>query len=209
MAQKNYRYLAQLISDTYYKSKTSDDANYDLRYFAEQVASEVAEQATIDAYNNAKSGEAVYANDQFLSVYKNLPIVDDSGEKHIVLPATPAGLPKNREIVQVKVTGATCMECIPMRNYASFSQSLIGIPPGMVLYKIEAGKIVFETDNPLFGGTAMVRMVGAVSGGSLLDSPLDIPKNVQGRIMDVILRRILPIKQVPVDNINDSISNPA
>lgn len=208
MEQRNYRYLAQLISDTYYKSKSSDDANFSLPYFAEQVAIEVAEQATIDAYSQSNLGESTYSNDQFISVYKELPIVSED-EKYTLLPATPAGLPKNREIVQVRITGNRCMDCIPMRNHASFNQDLIGVPNGMVLYKIESNRVVFVTNNPLLEGTVTMKLVGAISGDNLLDAELNIPKNVQGRIMTTILGRLLPLKQIPIDNINDSISNPA
>ena len=209
MGQRNYRYLAQLISDTYYKSKTSDDANFSLSYFAEQIAIEVAEQAVIDAIGSSNQMEATYANDQFISVFKGVEILVEDGEKYSILPATPSGMPKNREIVQVRITGNTCLDCIPMRGFASFSQDLIGIPKGMVLYKVEGGKIVYETRNPLIEGTVTIKMVGAISGDNLLDSELNIPKNVQGRIIDKILGRLLPLKQIPIDNINDSVSNPA
>lgn len=209
MEQRNYRFLAQIISDTYYKGKTSDDANFSLPYFAELIAMEVAEQATIDAYSQSNQGESTYANDQFISVYKNQPILEEGGEKYAIIPATPAGLPKNREISSVSITGSKCLECIPIRNHASFSQSLIGMPKGIIMYKIEDGKIVFETLNPLLKGTVTFKLVGAISKDSLLDSPLNVPKNIQSRIAINILNRLLPLKNIPQDLINDSISNPA
>lgn len=204
-----YRKLSQIIRDTYYKGEPNDDANFGLRYFAELIAQEVAMFATIDAFQNSNQGEATYANDQFISVFKNQPIVIDGDEKYTLLPATPAGLPKNREITEVSITGNKCLNVIPHRNYASFTQSLLGIPVGMVLYKIENGKLIFETGNPLLEGTVTIKMVGSVSGDTLLDSELNIPKDVESKIKTKILGDLLPIKQVPQDLINDGISIPA
>jgi hypothetical protein len=205
-----YRFLAQIIRDTYYKGKSSDDANFSLRYFAELVAQEVAQEATRDAYEQSNQGESTYSNDQFISTYKGVAIqVDTDGEKYSILPATPAGLPKNREIVSLRIIGNKCMDCVPMRNHASFQQDLIGIPMGMVLYKIENGKVIYVTDNPIIGGTATFKLVGAINGDVLLDSLLNIPKNVQSRITTTILGRLFPIKQIPEDKINDDVANPA
>lgn len=205
-----YRKIAELTSDTYFKLKASDDANYSLRYFAELAAQEVAEMAYMSAIENSNNGEGSYSNDQFISVFKNLPmVVDTDGEKYTSLPSTPAGLPNNAEISEVRIVGSKCMSCIPMTSRGSFAQSLIGIPKGMVLYKIENGKIVFVSNNPLLEGTVNIRMVGAVSGTELLTSALNIPKNYEGRIITNILKKLLPLKNQPIDYVNDSISNPS
>lgn len=218
MEQKTYEFLAEIIRDAYYKQIPSDDANYSLRFFAEMIASEVAEFATQSAYENSNQGETTYANDQFISVYKNQDILfDTDGEIYTVLPATPTSLPNNSEVVQVRVIGNKCMDCIPMKNHLSFLQDLIGTPNGMVLYKIENGKIIYRTNNPLFAKPddittpvkVNIKLVGAVSGTDLLRSPLNIPKNVESRIMDKILRRLLPTKNQPIDSINDAVPNPS
>lgn len=206
-----YRKLAQIISDTYYRGISNDDVNLSLRYFAELVAQEVANFTTIDAFQNSKLGEATYANDQFISVFKGVAIAKLGDELYSILPATPAGLPKNREITEVSIIGNKCLNAIPHRNYSSFTQSLIGIPNGMVLYKIESGKLIFETNNPLFDitNTVNIKMVGAVSGIALLDSELNIPKDVESKIKTKILGDLLPLKQIPQDLINDGVSNPS
>jgi len=208
--QTTYRKLAELISDSYYKLKASDDANYGLRYFAELGAMEVAEMAYLNAIENSNNGESTYSNDQFISVFKNQPIlVGSDGVKYTVLPSTPTSLPNNNEVSEVKIVGSKCMACIPMTSRSSFSQSLIGLPKSMVLYKIEDGNIVYETSNPLLEGTATIKLVGAVSGDDLLTSALNIPKNYESRIMTKIMAKLLPMKNVPIDYVNDAISNPS
>ena len=208
--QTTYRKLSELISDSYYKLKASDDANYSLRYFAELVATEVAESATQNAIENSNNMDSTYSNDQFISVFRNLPLLEDTdGYKYSILPSTPTAMPNNQEISEVKIVGSTCIAAIPMTSRSSFSQSLIGLPKGMLLYKIEDGRIVFETSNPLLDGTVNIKMVGAVSGDDLLTSRLNIPKNYESRIMTKIMAKLLPTKNQPIDYVNDSISNPS
>jgi len=210
MEQTTYRKLSELISDSYYILKASDDAAIPLRRIAEMVAMEVAEMATMNAIEASQQGESTYASDQFISVFRNLPLLEDTdGYKYSVLPSTPTAMPNNQEISEVKIVGSTCMAAIPMTGRSSFSQSLIGLPKGMLLYKIEDGRIVFETSNPLLDGTVNIKMVGAVSGDDLLTSRLNIPKNYESRIMTKIMAKLLPTKNQPIDYVNDSISNPS
>lgn len=208
-----YRKLAEIISDTYYKGKTSDDANYRLPYFAELIAILVAECVTEDAFNNSNQGETTYANNQFISTFKDIEILEAAdGEIYSVLPATPAGLPNGREIVSVDIEGSKCLSFIPIQAQAGFAQQLIGHPYGLNLYEINGTKVVFKPYSPLFdvsSNTAKIKMVGAVSGSDLLTSDLTIPKNYEGRIWDRAMARLLPLKQVPQDTINDSVSNPS
>lgn len=210
MAQTTYKKLGELIRDTYYKLIPSDDVNYPLRYFCELIAQEVAEMAVMSAYENSNQGETTYANSQFISVYKNVPILEDEdGVKYSVMPATPAGLPNDQEIVSVRIKGNTTIDCIPIKAHMSFSQSLIGLPFNLVLYKIEDGKILYETRNPLIEGAVTFKMIGSVSGDDLVNSVLNIPKNYEARIMNNILQKLLPMKNIPPDYINDAISNPS
>lgn len=204
-----YRKIAELLRDTYFKGNPSDDANFSLRYFAELAAIYVAEAATADAFTNSNQGEMTYANDQFISVYKGIPIVVDGEDKYGVLPQTPAGLPNGTEIVSVKIEGSRCMDCIPMRAHMSFAQGLIGTPFGMVLYSIEDGKVKLTSDNPLIEGTLTVRQIGSVSGDDLLTSKINIPKNYEAYVFDKVFSKVLPLKNIPQDNINNAVSNPA
>lgn len=208
-----YRKLSELIRESYYKGKSSDDANFSLKYFAEIIAGAVAECATEDSIAQSNLNESTaYSNNQFISTYKGEALLlDTDGTIYTVLPATPAGLPNGREIVSVKIEGSKCMDCVPMKAQSSFSQSLIGIPKSMVLYEVNGTKIIYTTSNPLFdtSNTATIKMVGALSGDDLLSSDLTIPKNYEGRIWDKVTARVLPLKQVPQDLINDSVSNPS
>ena len=203
-----YYKISEQIRTTYYHGQPNDDASFSLRYIAEMVAQEVAFFSKQDAFENSNQGETTYANDQFISVFKNLPIVDD-GDKYTVLPLAPAGLPKNQEIVSVRITGNKCLDCIPMGSKDAFMQDLIGLPKGFVYYKIEDGKIVYVTSNPLIKGTADIKMIGAVSAtGNILDAVLNVPKSTEIMIIDKILNRLRPTLQIPRDNLNDSISQP-
>jgi len=211
MAATTYKKLAELIRDTYYASHPSDDAVKSLRYFAELIATAVAECANEDAILNSNQGENFYANNQFISTFKGVQLLLDTDNTiYSVLPSTPTGMPNGREIISVKIEGNTCMDCIPMKAQASFAQDLIGLPCGITLYEVNGTKLIFKTSNPLFdpANTATIKMVGAVSGSDLLTSDLTIPKNYEGRIWDKIMARILPLKPIQQDLINDSISNP-
>jgi len=204
-----YKKLAQLALEMYYNGKSSDDKNHSLRYFAELCAIYIAEASTFDSFTNSNQGESAYANNQFISVFKNQPILSVGGEKYTVLPQTPTALPNGQEIVSVRITGNTCSDCIPMKNQSSFAQDLIGIPKGMVLYKVEDGKIVYVSDNNLLEGTATIKMIGSVSGDDLLTSNVNIPKNYEAYVLDKIMAKLLPLKQIPQDNLNNGVSNPA
>lgn len=207
-----YKKLAELIRDTYYKSIPSDDANYSLRYFAELIAQEVAQMATDNAIENSNQGESTYANDAFLSVYRGLELqTRNNGERYFVLPATPTAMPNNQEVSEVSIEGSKCLSAIPKTNRQVFSQILIGGNPcGMSFFRREGNEIVFDGDNTsLIEGTVSTKLIGAVSGSDLLTSDLNIPKNYESKISTKILAKLLPLKQIPVDYINDAISNPS
>lgn len=208
-----YKKLSELIRDTYYASHPSDDAQKSLRYFAELVAILVAECASEDAFSNSNQGEVTFANNQFISTFKDIEILEEAdGTIYSVLPATPAGLPNGREIVSVDIEGSKCLSFIPIQAQADFAQQLIGHPYGLNLYEINGTRVVFKPYTPLFdasSNTAKIKMVGAVSGTDLLTSDLTIPKNYEGRIWDKAMARLLPLKQIQQDTINDSVSNPS
>lgn len=208
-----YRKLAELISDTYYRGKTSDEANFRLAYFAELIAIIVAECVTEDSFANSNASESMYANNQFISTFKDVEIFEDAdGEIYSILPSTPAGMPNGREIVSVDIEGSKCLSFIPIQAQADFAQQLIGHPYGLNLFEINGTRVIFKPYTPLFdasSNTAKIKMVGAVSGPDLLTSDLTIPKNYEGRIWDKAMARLLPLKQIQQDTINDSVSNPS
>jgi len=199
-------HLAELISDTYYKSKNPDDANHELRYFAELIAIKVAKFATIDAFQSSNVGETTYANNQFITTFRDIPITENTyGEKVSELPAIPASLPNGQEIVSVRIEGNNCMDCIPMKAQSSFSQGLIGLPKGMVFFKNEGKYIVYETSNPFIEGQVTIKMVGACPSDNVFNFTLNVPKNTEDGIMMEILQMLLPQKAVPVNNPNDQV----
>lgn len=210
MAQTTIRKEAQLIMSTYYRGTPSDDANFSLNYFAELVCQELASMATQDAFQNGNSGDSAYSNDQFITTFKDVPIVTEDGEMYVVMPSTPASLPNGREVAQVSVSGSKCMEAVPLKNHSSFVQGLIGYPCGILTYKIEGGRIIFKTDNALFSATsATIKLVGAVESGDLLSSAINAPANYLSKMRTNILSQLIPLKQIPADNLNNAVSNPS
>lgn len=210
MAQSTIRKEAQIIREIYYRGTPSDDANHSLRFFAELVAQELAVMANQDALLNSNNGESAYANDQFITTFKNVPITtDDDGEMSSVMPSTPASLPNGREVAQVSINGAKCMEAVPIKNRSSFVQGLIGFPTCFVTYKVEGTKIIYKTDNPVFNPTsATIKLVGATADGDLLSSPINAPANYLAKIRANILASLIPLKQISQDNLNNAVSNP-
>lgn len=204
-----YQKLAERIRTDFYAGQPSDDAQFSLRHIAEEIAGEVAFEAKKDAFENSNLGETTYSNDQFISVFREVPILDDDGEKYSVLPMTPAGLPNNQEIVSVRIEGNKCLDCIPMRNKDDFAQGILGYPPFFTFYKIETGKIVYVNASPLLEGTASIKMIGAVSAtGNIMDAVLNVPKSVENAILDRVLLRLTQTKRLPQDLLNDSTSTP-
>src|SRR5215217_7726076 len=97
-----YKKLAELIRDTYYNTKASDDSQHSLRFFGELISSAVAECANEDAILNSNQQETTYANNQFISTFKSVPLLRDSDNTiYSVLPSTPTALPNGAEIVSV------------------------------------------------------------------------------------------------------------
>jgi hypothetical protein len=65
---------------------------------------------------------------------------------------------------------------------------------------------MFENISDLITGPVDIKLVGAVPVGELVNMPINAPKNVQSRIFDKILSRMLPVRNVLPDNINDNVS---
>ena len=212
MAATTYKKLAQLIRDEYYRRNPSDDANYDLRFFAELVAQGVAEMAVQNAIDNSNQGESTYANDAFISSYTGLSLLTrDNGERYTIMPATPPAMPNNQEIVEVRIEGSKCLPAIPMTSRQSFSQQLVGDNGAYqgLKYKVKGKEIIFVSKTAaLLSGTVSLDLIGSVNIDELLSSDLSIPKNYEGPITLKILGRLIPTKGQPIDLINDGVPNP-
>lgn len=203
--QTTYRKFSQEIIDAHYGGIAHQDANITQRFIAEWVAEKVAVAAVKSAYGNSNLGECTYANDQFISVFYNVPLLTDAvtNNKYCVMPATPAGLPKGREIAQVSFMGAPEMFVIPMDNKDEFMES--GLPPlptTMVLFKVENGNIVFRNLPPIINSNVNMKLVGAVPPGTtILDSVLNIPKDVEDAIRMEILGQLAVNYKIPIQTI--------
>lgn len=203
-----YRKISEIIINQHYGDFPMQNANLTTRHVAELVATKVAKYAKQSAFENSNDGSIAFANDQFISVYNNQPLLTDAvtNEKYIKMPATPAGLPGNREVVQVSFVGCPGCHVVPMRNKDDFFESLL-TPVPFSLYKIENGNIVFRNLPVLVtnaNAPVNIKMVGAVPGNLLLDSVLNIPKDVEDEIRNELLVELAALYKVPQNNINNS-----
>lgn len=208
MAQVTYRKFSEIVLNEHYNGATMPDVPLTLRHIAELTATKVAKYAKKSAFENSNQGETTYANDQFISVFKNQPLLTDevTNEKYIVMPATPAGLPNNQEIAQVSFVGCSGCHVVPMKNKDDFTESLLP-PIPFILYKIESGNIVFRNLPKLVtNGNAPVnvKMIGAVPGETLLDSVLNVPKDVEDDIRLELLAELAQLYKVKPQNINNT-----
>lgn len=197
--------LAEMIRTAYYKKYANDNANYTLRHIGEQVGQELAYQAKADAMEMDHLGEAMFSNDQFVTVYRALPLqTDGQGYNYIPFPNPPAGLPQGREVAYIGVTGNKKTQIFPIRNKDLFMQG--ETRNWMILAYVENGNIVFENLSPLITGPFDLKLVGALPvGTNLLDLPLNLPKSSETAIMDRILAKMISQRQVTPDFSNDGI----
>lgn len=201
----SYRKLSQEIIDTHYNGMPQPEAPITQRMVAERIATLVAKAATMSAFGNSNANEVTYANDQFISVFYNCPLLTDAvtQDKYVVTPATPAGLPMGREIAQVSFAGAPNVWCVPMANRSDFVES--GLPPigdGITLFKIENGNIVFRNLSAIINSAVNVKLIGAVPPGTtILDSNLNIPKDVEDFIYTTILGQLAVEYKVQPQNL--------
>lgn len=208
MEQTSYRKAAEITINQHYNGFPTPNASITTKHVAELWATKVAKYAKISAFQNSNAGETTYANDQFISVFRNRPLLTDdvTSEKYIVMPATPAGLPNNQEVVQVSFVGCPGVHVIPMKNKDDFAESILD-PIPFVLYKIENGNIVFRNLPKLvtnISAPVNVKMIGAVPGETLLDSVLNIPKDVEDAIRGEVLQELAQLYNVPPKTIQTS-----
>ena len=191
MAQTTYRKFSQEIIVAHYGDQPVPEAGITQRFISEWVAMLVAKAAVKSAYGNSNLGECTYANDQFISVYYNCPLLTNgvTGEKYSVMPATPAGLPKMREIAQISFTGSPGLFVVPEDNKDEFIESqLPAMPSNIILFKVENGNIVFPRLPAIVNSPVIMKLIGSVPpGATILDSVLNIPKDVEQDIRAEIL----------------------
>jgi len=187
-----YRQLSEIIQNQHYNGYAPPNADISQPHIAQLIATKIAKYATISAFKNGNAGDTAYADDQFVSVYNGLALqTNTNGEKYVVLPATPAGLPKNTEIVQVSFTPSYNMHVIPLQQKDDFVESLLPpLPQKMIMYKIENGNIVFRLLPAIINATVNVKMIGVISGTNIMNATLNIPKDLEDIIRTEILEEL-------------------
>ncbi len=206
MAQSTYRDFSEKIRKAHYVAFALPEAAVSQRFIAERIAAKVAKYAKLSAFGNSNAGEVTYANDQFISVFYNCPLLtnDITGDKYSVMPSTPAGLPNGREIAQVSFAGAPDVWCVPMSNHVDFVETLLPPikEPGIVLFKVEDGNIVFKDLPSIINSPVNMKLVGAVPPGTtILDAVLNLPKDVEDDILAEILQELANDYKVPIPTI--------
>lgn len=200
----SYRKLSQEIIDAHYNGFPLPEAAITQRFVAERIAMKVAKYAVKSAFTSSNALECTYANDQFISVFYNQPLLTDAvtGDKYSVMPATPAGLPKGREVAQISFAGSPGLFVIPMDNKDDFIESQLPPMPNIILFKVENGNIVFPRLPGIINSPVNMKLVGAVPPGTtILDSVLNVPKDVENDIMSEILAELAVNYKVQPQNI--------
>lgn len=207
MSQTTYRKFSTEIIDAHYGGIPHQDQAISQRFVAEWVAQKVAVAAVKSAYQNSNALECTYANDQFISVFYNCPLLTNAvtNERYSVMPSTPAGLPKGREIAQISFVGAPSLFVVPMDNKDTFIENnLPTLPSDMILFKIEDGNIVFPNLPNIISSPVNMKLVGAVPPGeTILDAVLNIPKDTEDVIRSEVLAQLAAEYKVPIQKISE------
>lgn len=195
-----YRQFSEIIQTEHYGGMASPDAEITQRHIAQLIATKIAKYATISAFKNGNAGDTAYADDQFVSVFYNLQLLTDGNtlDKYITLPATPAGLPKNSEIVQVSFAGSPMTQVIPCLQKDTFMEQFYKpVPSSFVLYRIENGRIVFVNLPGIINSPVNIKMIGSITvSGDFMDAILNLPKDLEDSIRLEILSELQPLKGV-------------
>lgn len=209
MAATTYRKLAEIIRTEHFGGgMPSDDALLSIKFIAERIATKVAKYATISAFTNSNSQETTFANDQFISVFNGIALLTDpdTSNRYVKMPQTPAGLPNNQEIAKISFSGAPNLDVWPMRNKDQFAQNGLGSIPNVVFGMVENGNIVFPDLPTIINGTVNLKLVGAISGATLLDSVLNVSKDIEDSILTDILKELVIEYSVKPDVLNNAVS---
>jgi hypothetical protein len=204
-----YQQISEQIRTLVGNGIVSDDFNFSLRYIAELVAQEVAVQARKNAFENSNLGETTYANDTFTSTFTSVPVVYDSllKQNYSVLPAIPAALPNNQEIVNITPLGiqGRRRQIVLMKNKDKFMQDMLPSVRGFILAYIENGKLYYDNIQEYMFTSVNITMIGAISStGDLLSANLNVPKSVESEIIGKIFQLLRASKGLPQDVMNDA-----
>jgi hypothetical protein len=204
-----YQKISEQIRTMLGSGIVSDDFNFSLRYIAELVAQEVAVQARKNAFENSNLGETTYANDTFTSTFTSVPVLYDSllKQNYSTLPAIPAALPNNQEIVNITPLGiqGRRRQIVLMKNKDKFMQDMLPAVRGFILAYIENGKLYYDNIQEYMFTSVNITMIGAISStGDLLSANLNVPKSVESEIIGKIFQLLRASKGLPQDVMNDA-----
>lgn len=202
MINPSKRELAERYLIKFSGGMMSDDVKIDERFFIHEINKAIAFIAKGSMLENSQLDGIAYANDQFITTYRNIPILFDeavSEFKYSVLPDIPIGLVKGRGLVMVIPPLGTenSLKPVSLREVPMlFHQPLI---PRVTFYWIEGGVISYWP-SPSFGKVA-TKMIS--SGTADIDAPLAIPPESILQIDEIVTKSMAILFQIQPDNIND------
>lgn len=206
-----YRIQSEKILTEFYRGTRSDDANFSQRFVAQLISEEYAALTRQNAIENSQMGETTYANDTFISTFKNITVLTEPTllYKYIPLPAIPTALPCNQEIQKIWPVGSRKIQIVLIANRSKFSQDLLPPMRGFVLAYVENGNLVFDNPSAFDFSAVNVNLIGAMPNGELLDAELLLPKNYESILSQRVIARLLQTANRPKDILNDSIAIPS
>lgn len=198
--------LAERIIRMVYGGTPPNEAAIDEREIGLHINSAIAFLAKVNFSENYKFEGASYVNDQFVSRY-TINVLTDSvvGLKYCDLPSIPVGLPKNRGLVEVMkpLNKSVTPVIILQGNKKSIYKNLTPIPDRIVGWE-ENSRIYF--DGSVEDLTiVIVRMVAY--GSNDLDEELNMPKDMEEQVIDMVYRKVVAERNVPQDKVMDGSDN--
>jgi hypothetical protein len=128
-------------------------------------------------------------------------------QNYSVLPAIPAALPNNQEIVNITPLGiqGRRRQIVLMKNKDKFMQDMLPAVRGFILAYIENGKLYYDNIQEYMFNSVNITMIGAISStGDLLSANLNVPKSVESEIIGKIFQLLRASKGLPQDVMNDA-----
>lgn len=198
--------LAERIIRMVYGGTPPNEAAIDEREIGLHINSAIAFLAKVNFSDNYKFEGAAYVNDQYVSRYSASVSTDsDVGLKYCVLPSIPIGLPKNRGIVEVMkpMNKSTSPIIILQGNKKSIYKNLTPIPGRIVGWE-ENSRLYFDgaVDDLT---TVIIRMVAY--GSNDLNEELNMPKDMEEQVIDMVYKKVVAERNVPQDKVIDGSDN--
>lgn len=198
--------LAEIIMRMVYGGTPPNESAIDEREIGLHINSAIAFLAKVNFTENYKFEGSAYVNDQFVSRYTADVTIDSVvGLKYCELPSIPIGLPKNRGLVEVMkpLNKSTTPIIILQGNKKSIYKNLTPIPGRIVGWE-ENSKIYFDGSVDDLT-TVIIRMVAY--GSNSLDEELNMPKDMEEQVIEMVYKKVVAERNVPQDKIIDGTDN--